>query len=112
MFFREGYRFTGWFADITDESTRWRDKNEVTASVVLYARWTRAPDNFRVGDTCGNGRVTSADATRIARHVVGHDEYNFCKLAADINGDGEVTITDITLLLRWLVGHNVSHLIA
>jgi len=110
---KPGYRFTGWFEDIADETTRRRDFDRVSANVTLHARWTPIPNpsNFRVGDAGMDGRITSADATLIARHIVGHD-VTICLLAADIDGDGEVTISDITLLARWLVGHNIHHLIA
>jgi hypothetical protein len=104
-----GYRFTGWY---DCDNNHWRDYDEVTSDVTLTARWVQTPTNFHIGDTNGDRRVTSEDATRIARHLVGHDVYNFCELAADINGDGRVTIADITLLLRWLVGHDVRHLVA
>jgi uncharacterized repeat protein (TIGR02543 family) len=104
-----GYRFTGWY---DCENNRWRDYDEATSDVTLTARWVQSPANFHIGDTNGDRRVTSEDATRIARHLVGHDVYNFCLLAADINGDGRVTIADITLLLRWLIGHDVHHLVA
>jgi len=113
MFFREGYRFTGWFEDIEDDDTRWNDDNEVTADITLYARWVEIPnpDIFRVGSTGGTGRVTSVDATAIARFLIGQN-MEICLLAADVNGDGYVTGADIILLARWMVGHDVEHLIA
>ncbi|MCL2577000.1 MAG: S8 family serine peptidase [Defluviitaleaceae bacterium] len=58
---------------------------------------------FILGDANGDGRVTSADATTIAKHLAGHD-VDICLLAADINGDGEVDIEDLILLARMLVG--------
>jgi|GEM_PF-7122479 len=114
-FSREGHRFTGWFEDIEDESTQWRDNKEVTDNVTLYARWVVTPDNFLLGDTTGDGNITSADATNIARYLAGHydhlDELPICLLAADISGRGYITITDITLFARWLVGRNVGDMI-
>ncbi|MCL2578320.1 MAG: InlB B-repeat-containing protein, partial [Defluviitaleaceae bacterium] len=113
MFSRNGYRFTGWFEDIEDESTRWRDNEEVTGDVTLYARWTQIPDpdNFHVGDADGDGRVTSADVTRLAMYLIGHN-VDICLLSADIGGRGYLSIADVTLFAKWLVGLNVSPLIA
>ncbi|MCL2577277.1 MAG: pectate lyase [Defluviitaleaceae bacterium] len=111
IFSREGYRFTGWFEDTSDERTRWRDYNEATGGITLYARWVETPNNFMLGNADHDERITSADATAIERHLSGQNT-NICVLAADLNGDGEVTIADIILLARWLVGHNVSHLLA
>jgi len=60
------------------------------------------------GDINGDGRVTSADATFLARYIVGQDVYLLCRYAADLNGDGNVCIADLILLSRWLAGHNVT----
>jgi uncharacterized repeat protein (TIGR02543 family) len=111
VFYRENYRFMGWYADLSDETTRWNDMEEVTESITLYARWAPAPADFQLGVTGDNGRVTSADATQIARYLLDNG-WEICRLAADINGDGLITIEDVTLLSRWLVGHNVRHQIA
>ena len=113
MFSREGYRFLGWFEDLYDENTKWRDHNEVTADTILYAKWAEIPDpeNFRVGSVGSSGRVTSADATLLARYLIGHD-VEICLLAADINGDGYVDSADIILLARWIVGNKITDLIA
>jgi uncharacterized repeat protein (TIGR02543 family) len=110
---KDGYRFTGWFAYADGEFTRIRTDFIVTHDIEIIATWkaTPNPSNFRVGDAGRDGRITSADATLIARHIVGHD-VQICILASDIDGDGEVTIADIILLARGLVGHNVIHIIA
>jgi len=56
--------------------------------------------------------VTSADATAIARWIIGHSVEGFCHLAADMDGDGEVTLADLTMIARWLVGFDLYDLIA
>jgi len=64
------------------------------------------------GDVLRTGRVTSADATAIARWLIATpeeqqrmiDDGEFCDLAADVNGDGEVTVADLTALVRRLMG--------
>lgn len=111
---KEGYRFTGWFAYVNGDFIRIRSDFIITRSITLIATWQVIPDpaNFRVGSTNDNRRITSADATRIARWLVGSYVADFCILAADIDGDGEVTIVDVTLLARWLVGHNVYQFVA
>ena len=63
------------------------------------------------GDLDGDGRVTSADATRLARLLAGHAVSADLR-AADINGDGRIDIFDLILFQRWLAGHDVAHLIA
>jgi hypothetical protein len=110
-FMRDGYRFMGWYENPEDLSTRWSNNSEVSGGITLHARWVAAPANFILGNVYGDDRITSADATMIARYLVGQ-EVDICLFSADINGDGEVTIADIILLARWLVGHNVSHLLA
>ncbi|MCL2576481.1 MAG: family 43 glycosylhydrolase [Defluviitaleaceae bacterium] len=112
VFSLEGYRFIGWFRDTADESTRWRDNNEVNGGVTLYAKWVVTPHDFVLGNVNHDGRITSADATAIARYLAEHNVEDICLLAADLNGDGDVCIADVILLARWLVGHDVSHLLA
>ncbi|MCL2225537.1 MAG: dockerin type I repeat-containing protein [Defluviitaleaceae bacterium] len=58
----------------------------------------------RMGDMDGNGRVTSADATLLARHLVGH-YVTIDRRAADVNCDGVVNTYDLIRLARALVGH-------
>jgi uncharacterized repeat protein (TIGR02543 family) len=113
MFTRAGYRFMGWYTNLDDENTRWNDDAAVTNGITLYARWTAIPDptTFRAGSIGGNTRVTSSDATLLARHLIGLN-VEACLLAADLNGDGVVNLGDLVLLSRWLAGHNVAHLIA
>ncbi|MCL2224985.1 MAG: dockerin type I domain-containing protein [Defluviitaleaceae bacterium] len=62
----------------------------------------------RIGDLNGDGRVTSADATLLARHIVRHI-VNIDLRAADINCDGDIDVLDLLRLSQALVG-NVTHL--
>jgi uncharacterized repeat protein (TIGR02543 family) len=113
MLTRPGFRFMGWFTNPLEDSTRWNDDAAVTNGITLYARWTAIPNpsTFSVGSIGGNMRVTSTDATLLARHLIGQDT-GACVLAADLNGDGIVNPSDLVLLSRWLAGHDVAHLIA
>jgi hypothetical protein len=109
---REGYRISGWFTAPNGDGEHRFAHSAANATETLYARWQPVSENFMTGDVIGNGNITSADATMLARFLIGEDIPGFCEIAADINGDGEVTIADVVLLARWLVGHNVTHLIS
>jgi hypothetical protein len=66
-----------------------------------------SPHELIVGDIDGDRRVTSADATMIARYLVGQTN-SICRHSADINADGKVDIADLILLARWLVGLSIE----
>jgi len=111
----------GWFD--TSEPTggmRVHADTPITNNTNLYARWveTATLNGFSLGDTDGDGRITSADATAIAHMLLNNGKIVLNEnspanlLAADLNGDGYITLADVTLLARWLVGNNVSHLLA
>jgi hypothetical protein len=112
---RDGSRFIGWF-DAPIGGTRYFENTLIKEEVNLYARWHANPSGFMLGSTSGENRVTSADATRIARWLV---EFHYFRIlldetsppelfAADINGDGVICLADLILFARWLVGHNVQ----
>jgi len=65
-----------------------------------WTTWTRKGLH---GDADGDGRITSADATLIARYLIDHN-VSIDLRAADINCDGEVTLEDLTRLAGVLVG--------
>lgn len=58
----------------------------------------------RIGDLNGDGRVTSADAAILARHLIRH-HVTIDLRAADIDCDGDITPADLTRLMSVLVGH-------
>jgi len=107
------YTFTGWFTAPNGEGTQWNTNSTVTDDITLYAGWVARSVPFQVGDVNYDTRITSADATIIARYLVGYfDHYTvqwlplpICLIAANISGSGTVTTADITLLARRLVGH-------
>jgi len=109
---RSGFTFIGWLPSIPGFFAN------VTESRTFTADWDEdeIPD-FILGDVDGDNRVTSADATLLARFVTMTDEMrliyfpDFCTFAADINGDGAVNSEDVVLLARWLAGHQVQHLL-
>ena len=78
-------------------------------------------ENFVPGDADGDRRVTSADATRLARWLQaatpGATDTNEAQNAIipryrlqnmNLTGNGLPTLGDLTLLAQWLVGHNVT----
>ncbi|MCL2576459.1 MAG: fibronectin type III domain-containing protein [Defluviitaleaceae bacterium] len=75
-------------------------------------------EGFVLGSVTQSGRVTSADATALARWLIAdpadrsalEESLNFCKYAADMDATNKVVLQDLTTLQRWLVGHNVSAL--
>ena len=79
----------------------------ITVSVSAYS------PQWPIGDINGDGRITSADATKLARYLVGHfapDPGHVSHTAewrriADINCDGEVNAEDLIRLAQALVGH-------
>jgi|GEM_PF-1841295 len=121
-----GHRFGGWQNAATNEFVR--DNHIVTADMTLNAVWvsqatiaatpTPRTSPFSLGDANDDGRVTSADATRIARWITTPESQraalfpDFHPLVADIDGDGMVCSLDVVLLARWLAGHAVGHLIS
>ena len=113
---RYGYRISGWRTNPDDPNAHWNASRPIIRNITLYANWVRRPDNFHVGDITVDGRITSADATLIARYLAGNFNQSgntqMCRVAADINGDGIIDSRDLILLARWLMGDNVRHLIA
>ena len=67
-----------------------------------------------VGDVNSDGRVTSADATLLARYLAGHfddirnhfTQSDAWQQIADVNGDGYVTSADLILLVQLLMGYS------
>lgn len=65
------------------------------------------------GDANGDGRLTSADVTFIARYLIGQFDYipghfthtDEWRWVADTNCDGFVSPASVTRFARWLVGH-------
>lgn len=109
---RGAHRFVGWYSALQD-GERFFAHTPITSSVTLYARWVTIPTNFLLGDTNGDGRVTSADVNVIARILLAGDvllteNSSMSHLAADVDGDGIITPQDMTLLAKWLMGHDVQ----
>jgi len=61
---------------------------------------------FIFGDASGDGRVTSADSTVLARYLAGHN-VTIDRRAMDLNDDGYIDGADLGYLVLWLVGRGV-----
>ena len=62
---------------------------------------------YTVGDTDGDGAITSADAVLLAQYLANwKTKINLS--AADVNGDGEVTAKDSVLLAQYLAGWDIK----
>lgn len=59
-----------------------------------------SPDH-KPGDVNGDGRVTSADLTRLMKLIAGEDVDVYFP---DVNGDGRITSADLTRLMKALAG--------
>jgi hypothetical protein len=60
------------------------------------------------GDINGDGRITSLDATTLARYIVNPDGVDICAHSAYFFGVENIGVAHVTLVARWLVGHNVE----
>jgi len=97
---RDGWIFNGWDGVYTN----------VISDRTITARWRPDLTGVTIGDLTGNGRITSTDATVLARYLItrdlgGPESIEIDYRAADINCDGYVDIADVIHLARWLVGH-------
>ncbi|MCL2577940.1 MAG: hypothetical protein FWE27_07820 [Defluviitaleaceae bacterium] len=109
------HRFGGWRDENTNKFLR--DGDLITGDMTVTAVWVTVAslnenreNQFLLGDANDDGRLTSADATAIAKWLIAPDDLkdpNFCEFSADITGKGYVTVEDITMLARLLVGLDV-----
>ncbi|MDO4802053.1 MAG: dockerin type I repeat-containing protein [Prevotellaceae bacterium] len=71
-----------------------------------YADGTFNVQEYKLGDSNGDGEINSKDATMILRYVVGDitAEDKFVIGVSNTNGDEEVNSKDATYILRYVVG--------
>ena len=62
---------------------------------------------YTIGDTDGDGTISSADAVLLAQHLAGW-KTNINLSAADVNGDGKITAKDSVLLAQYLAGWGIK----
>jgi uncharacterized repeat protein (TIGR02543 family) len=107
---RTGFVFDGWLAENgtpVNLSTL-----PITGTRTFTASWHRLGSLLNQTD----GRVTTADATWIARNFINENFQNGVfdertMRIADISGNGEVNLVDVVMLMQWLVGYDLAMLI-
>jgi len=99
-FTRPGFKFTGWNTAANGGGDAYADGTlySFAADTTLYAQWAA------YGDVDGDGDVTDADRTKLARFLAGWSGYEISESVSDVNDDGEVTDADRTILARHLAG--------
>jgi hypothetical protein len=97
---RDGWVLDSWSASFEN----------LTENINVTAQW------LRIGavSTGGRGHVTSLDVTYLARHIVGHTDFEISdRRIANLRGEDRYPIfNDVTMLARWLAGYNLAHLIS
>ncbi len=122
VFDNANYSYYQYFKIVPNEGCVFADEVTVTINgetALVISSWSM--DNYYVvytisftveepaadiiGDTDGDGEVTTADALLALRYVMGLDELDEEQLAqADVDGDGEVTMIDCLLIQRYVMG--------
>jgi hypothetical protein len=95
---------TGFFLDGWDIAF-----NNVTGHIAVNAQWLRM--GAIISD--GEGYVTSADITYLARHLAGHSGFEIINnRTANLRGeDRPPNLNDVTMLARWLIGYDIDYLL-
>ncbi len=92
------------------------------ASFILSVTSAPARGPIACGDYDGNGSVSTSDALRLLKRVVGIDVPMLCEICGvtttttlpggymcgDLDGDGRVVVTDVLRLLKKAVGQHVT----
>lgn len=87
------------------EFSHWSGSYEnVTEDRVVTAVYVLVFDHYLPGDVDQDGRLTTADALIVLRHVIGTDWNSNVLLYGDLDDDGLATIVDAVLLLRIALG--------
>ena len=101
-----GWVFLGWYLEpaatqfVIGQGTQVTAETSFDADATVYAHW-RLP-----GDVNGDGKVSIADVTLLAKYVKAHGEgVTIVPFSGDVNGDGKVAIADVTLLAKFVKAH-------
>ena len=101
-----GWVFLGWYLEpaatqfVIGQGTQVTAETSFDADTTVYAHW-RLP-----GDVNGDGKVSIADVTLLAKYVKAHGEgVTIVPFSGDVNGDGKIAIADVTLLAKFVKAH-------
>ncbi len=85
---------------ISDVASVSHDVDQVKSTLAVKA--------FVVGDANNDGKVTVADYTAIAHHILGNTPNNFNAEAADANGDGKINVADYTAVAHIILYGSIN----
>lgn len=85
--------------------SHWQGNYEnVTEDRVITAVYILIDDHYLPGDIDQDGRITTADALIVLRHVIGTQWSSNVLLYGDVDGNEAVTLVDAILILRSALG--------
>ena len=64
--------------------------------------------NYTLGDANNDSSVDISDYTMIANNILGKEQSNFVKIAADINEDNIIDVADLSGLVKMILGNHTS----
>ncbi|MBO5128216.1 MAG: CotH kinase family protein, partial [Clostridia bacterium] len=77
---------------------------------VLNEQWGVIEDveeiEYILGDVDDDGEITTSDASRILRYIVGYEDAGIIIEYGDVDEDGKITTSDASSILRWIVGYD------
>ena len=66
-------------------------------------------NDYQLGDTNGDGKISITDAVAIVNYILGNASASYVAEASDVNGDGKTSITDaVAIVNKILSGENAS----
>jgi uncharacterized repeat protein (TIGR02543 family) len=105
----DGHVFGGWTASgaTTGNFAAGATIANVQGNITLTAQW------LKIGDLDGDGNITAADVTFLARSVANHSGFALSdnRIGNLAGFDRPPNPDDITLMARWLVGYDLQGLI-
>ena len=75
---------------------------------VAYVKSTLEVSDFLIGDANCDGKVTVADYTAIAHHILGNTPKTFSMKGADANQDGKVNVADYTAVAHIILYGSIN----
>jgi len=92
---RSGYDFVCWSLSSKYDDYTPADLSNITADVVVYAKW-----KLKMGDVNRDGKVDATDVTLTSQFILGKNPTPFNQANADMNGDNVINVADIVELVK------------